>query len=134
VHEIVSSRVRLQPGEGVLRVETPTRNALPVWLLYLVTLGLYELWRRVTVIALTDQRLFAREGLIVFKTERSLPLRFVQDATVEQTLWWSWLTVSTAGGSEGVARLGPLRPDTARSLQDEMLAAAQRARDAADPA
>lgn len=73
---------------------------VPRWIFYLVTLGLYEFWRRATVYAVTDRRIIVRKG-IVTRTEGSLPLFYVQDATLQTFLWWGRIVVSTAGGEGG---------------------------------
>lgn len=73
---------------------------VPRWIFYLVTLGLYEFWRRATVYAVTDRRIVVRKGIIT-KTEGSLPLFYVQDATLQTFLWWGRIFVSTAGGEGG---------------------------------
>lgn len=124
----VPSSLRLNANEPLLRVDRPAPAAPEVWSRYILTLGLYEFWRRVTLFAITEQRLAFRKGLVAIKTEKSLPLHFVQDAAVSQVFWWAWVTVSTAGGSQGLGRLGPMGTGQAREFKDDLLAAAQRAR------
>jgi hypothetical protein len=59
--------------------------------------------------------------------ERSLPLRFVQDATV-LTSWngTAAVVVSTAGGAASFEQLSPLTKAEARDLKDALLEAAGR--------
>lgn len=113
----------LREGESVILALRPS----PAWVVLvnkIVTLGLYSFWWRRTGFVLTDQRLIYRRGW-VNTIERSLPLRFVQDATVV-TRWYgvAGVRVSTAGGVEGFEQLSPLEPTTARALRDALVSAA----------
>jgi hypothetical protein len=94
----VEAYFELADGEPIVTACKPAK--LPRWITYLVTLGLYEFWRRATVYAVTDRRVVARKGIIT-KTEGSLPLFYVQDATIQTFLWWGRVHVSTAGGEGG---------------------------------
>jgi hypothetical protein len=70
----------------------------------LFTLGLYYFWWKVTWFVVTDRRLITTKG-IVTKTEVSLPLHVVQDASVRTYLAGTGtgrVDVSTAGGSAGI--------------------------------
>ena len=90
--------LELSGGETVAASCRPAKA--PRWVFYLITLGLYEFWRRATVYAVTDRRVVTRRG-IVTKTEGSLPLFYVQDATIQTFLGWGRMNVSTAGGESG---------------------------------
>ena len=92
------SYFELADGETVEVACRPAK--VPRWVFYLITLGLYEFWRRRNVYAVTDRRVIARQGLIT-RTEGSLPLFYVQDATIQTFLWWGRINVSTAGGDSG---------------------------------
>lgn len=110
----------LREGESVILALRPS----PAWVVLinkLLTLGLYSLWWRRTGFVLTDQRVIYRRGLIN-TIERSLPLRFVQDATVV-TRWYgvAGVRLSTAGGVDGFEQLSPLDPTTARALRDALI-------------
>jgi uncharacterized membrane protein YdbT with pleckstrin-like domain len=71
--------VRLQDGEEVLLALRIT--GWGATLLKILTLGLYIPWWRLTWFVVTDRRLITKQG-ILNKTEVSLPLHFVQDASV----------------------------------------------------
>lgn len=121
-------QLRVNPDESLIRFESPYRAAPLIVGAYIVTLGLYEFWRQVTLFAITNKRLISRKGLIFTKTEQSLPLHFVQDATIKHVFWWASITVSTAGGPSALSTLGPLSNRSARLFKNELLAAAQQAR------
>ncbi len=50
----------LADGESIIFACRPAK--LPRFALYLVTLGLYEFWRRVSFYAVTDRRVTERAG------------------------------------------------------------------------
>lgn len=79
----------------------------PVWLRWLITLGLYEIWRRRTQFIVTDRRVIWKSGL-VNRSERSIPITRVQDVTKRKHLLTGWVELSSAGGTEGVETLGPM--------------------------
>jgi membrane protein YdbS with pleckstrin-like domain len=115
--------LRLQPGEDV--VLSLRRSAWPIAVRTVLTLGLYRIWWRAGVVTVTNQRIHMKQG-VLNKAESSLPMRFVQDASMRR----SWLgvgsvEVSTAGGGPGDAELGPFAPAEARRLKDTILAQAQ---------
>jgi uncharacterized membrane protein YdbT with pleckstrin-like domain len=117
-------RLRLREGERVVLALRPS----PRWVVLinkLVTLGLYSFWWKRTGFILTDQRVIYSRGLFN-SVERSLPLRFVQDATVIAK-WYgvAGVLVSTAGGAEGFEQVSPLSVDDARGFKDALLDAAQ---------
>jgi uncharacterized membrane protein YdbT with pleckstrin-like domain len=117
--------LRLREDEQLIMALRPS----PRWIVLvnqIVTLGLYTFWWRRTGFVLTDQRIIYRRGLLN-TIERSLPLRFVQDATV-LTSWTgiAAVMVSTAGGAESFEQLSPLTKAEARDLKDALLEAAGR--------
>jgi membrane protein YdbS with pleckstrin-like domain len=111
--------VRLQDGEEVLLALRVT--GWGATLLKILTLGLYIPWWRVTWLVVTDRRLITKKG-ILNKTEVSLPLHFVQDASVH-TSWQGVgrVELSTAGGSEGISRIIGLKTQDARQLADTIM-------------
>jgi hypothetical protein len=91
----------------------------------IASFGLYGVWWKATAFVLTDQRLIYRRG--VFNTiERSLPIRFIQDATVV-TRWTgiSGIMLSTAGGAASFELISPLAPGKARAFKDAIMRAAR---------
>jgi uncharacterized membrane protein YdbT with pleckstrin-like domain len=116
--------IRLQDGEAVVLALRPTS-----WLATctkVVTLGLYIPWWRVTWFVLTDRRLIAKIG-ILNKSERALPLYYVQDVSVHRTLFGvGRVEVSTAGGAYGSLQLVWLTAADSRRLADAIVAQAKR--------
>lgn len=116
----------LHENETVILALRPS----PGWVVLIneiVTLGLYAIWWKRTAFVLTNQRIIYRRGL--FNTvERSLPVRFVQDATVI-TRWTgvSAVTLSTAGGTASFEQISPLAADSARTLKEAVMQAARAA-------
>lgn len=96
-----ASKLHLQAGENVVIALHPSGWALSG--LYFWTLGLYHFWRKAKVFAVTDQRILTKKG-IINKNERNLPLIYVQDASVTRSLGMGNVSVSTAGGGEGLSR------------------------------
>ena len=116
----------LHEGETAIMVLRPS----PRWVVLineLVTLGLYALWWQRTAFVLTSERVIYRRGMLN-TIERSLPLRFVQDAAV-QTRWYgvSAVTFSTAGGPAGLEMISPLSPPAAHAFKDAAIKAARTA-------
>jgi uncharacterized membrane protein YdbT with pleckstrin-like domain len=93
----------------------------------IVTLGLYAIWWKRTAFVLTNQRIIYRRG-VLNTIERSLPVRFVQDATVV-TRWTgiSGVTLSTAGGAASFEQISPLDSESARALKEAIMQAARAA-------
>lgn len=109
---------QLADGE---RIEFACRPAkLPRFALYLGTLGLYEFWRRANFYVVTVRRAAERAGRIT-NTEASLPLFYVQDATIRTFLWWGYVYVSTAGGEGGDLSTRWLPKADAQRLRREIL-------------
>lgn len=120
-------KFELAEGEQVYMTCRPAKA--PRWFFYLITLGLYEFWRRANLYAVTDRRVAAKDGIIT-KTEGSLPLFYIQDATIQTFLWWGAVNVSTAGGDSGDLETHWLKKDDARRFRQLILDGAQRAREA----
>jgi membrane protein YdbS with pleckstrin-like domain len=111
--------VRLQDGETIVLVKR--RSSWSVPFNKIITLGLFSIWWRRAWFVVTDRRVIARAG--VFNTsETSLPMRFVQDASVERNwLGIAGVALSTAGGDASLESLSPLSPSDARGLADCIL-------------
>jgi membrane protein YdbS with pleckstrin-like domain len=104
----------LQPGEQVLAVMY--RWWLAVAPFYFFTLGLYEIWRRRRFIALTNERLLYCKGILLFKTQRSIPVDRIQDATYKRLLWMGLVDISSAGGSFGKISDTAYKPSQTREF------------------
>jgi hypothetical protein len=115
----------LADGESIIFACRPAK--LPRFILYLITLGLYEFWRRATFYAVTDRRVTERAGRIT-GTEASLPLFYVQDATIRTFLGYGYIYVSTAGGEGGDMSTRWLPKADAEMLRTEILERAHAAR------
>lgn len=124
----IAGKLRLHQGETPLLAYQPSLGGC--WLQMLLTLGLYAIWRSETVFAVTNQRVIYKKG-ILSKTERSVPLSQVQDATVFTQLWVAGVQISTAGGAPSIERLAPITPSQARAFADRVLQSAHQVRGAA---
>jgi hypothetical protein len=103
--EIVVRKARLPRGVELHPDERVVEIMYPWWaatiLAYLLTLGLWEIWRRRHYVAMTNQRLLHGRGIVMWKSQRSVPLVRVQDATYDRRAWAGGVQVSSAGGSFG---------------------------------
>jgi membrane protein YdbS with pleckstrin-like domain len=115
----------LASGESIVFACRPAK--LPRFALYLITLGLYEFWRRANLYAVTDRRVTERAGRIT-GTEASLPLFYVQDATIRTFLGHGYVYVSTAGGEGGDMSTRWLPRANAETFRTEILERAHVAR------
>jgi membrane protein YdbS with pleckstrin-like domain len=111
------AQLHFQPGEVVISDVRPS----PLVMLgnEVVTLGLYELWRRRTHLILTNQRVITSKG-VVGRSVRSLPLDRIQDASVTNRLWEARIVLSSAGGRVGIEALNGLRTRVARAFLAEL--------------
>jgi len=119
------SAPKLQRGEQTILAIHPT--AWTLGMAYIFTLGLYELWRRATWFTITDQRVILSKG-IVTRTQRSVPVDMIQDATVTTQLGVGWILVTTAGGPASTLRLGPVTSGIAQEIADTILGQRRTAR------
>jgi hypothetical protein len=104
----------LAPDEQIIAVERQSRKlAVPR---YLATLGLYEMWRRRHLSAVTDRRLLLGRG-VIRRDEKAIPLRRVHDVSFTRRGIASCANVVVRGhwGSETV-RIGPLSARRARGF------------------
>jgi hypothetical protein len=112
--------VDVEHGETVIMVARPAISA--VWYKYVITLGLYGLWRRHDVSIITDRRVLVGKG-IVSRKEQSLPYGRINDATyVRKGLYAYSEVASTLRGRGHVQRVGPLSARQARRFTAEILA------------
>ena len=119
------SAPKLQRGEQTILAAHPTGWNLAY--AYLFTLGLYEVWRRATWFTVTDQRVILSKGIIT-RTQRSIPVDMVQDATVTTQLGIGTVFVTTAGGQASALRLSPLTSAEAHEISDAILTQRRAAR------
>src|SRR5436190_11326693 len=113
-----SLQARLFDDEEVVLIVRPSRLArIPQ---YILTLGLYGLWRRRDESVLTDQRILLGKG-IVRRDERSIGLHRIQDVSVARRAFYSFadLTIEERGRS-AVRRIGPITPNAARRFTREI--------------
>lgn len=88
--------------------------------MYVLTLGLWAIWRPRHRIVLTNQRLVVTRG-IVSKSERSVPLARIQDVQLRTSpLSGGEVRLSTAGGSLGVDTIRMLTRADATALADAL--------------
>jgi membrane protein YdbS with pleckstrin-like domain len=115
---MVAPAVRLNPDEKIVLDVLPS----VFWTaqLYLGTLGLWAIWRRRHHFLLTNQRVMMVLG-IVNKHERSVPLSRIQDISLHRSLLeGGHVALSSAGGSLGIERIGPLTRNGAREFADAL--------------
>ena len=119
--QIAGPPIQLLDGERVILDLHPSRGwTAPI---YVVTLGLWEFWRRRHHFVLTNQRIVIAKG-ILSKQERSAQLDRAQDVRVDQSvLTGGRVYISTAGPGPGL-RVGdphtPLSRDDARAFADAL--------------
>jgi Bacterial PH domain len=112
--------VDVRHGESILMVSRPT--ILVVWPKYVLTLGLYGLWRKRNVSVLTDRRVLVGKG-VFSRREHSIPIKEISDvAYVRRGLSAYCEVASMFRGRDRVERLGPLSSRQARRLTDEITA------------
>jgi len=113
---VSKSRLRLQPDEQVILDMLP--SAFWTALVYVVTFGLWAVWRSRHHFVLTNQRVLVCNG-IVTKGEKSVPIARLQDVTlVRSLLSGGHVRMSSAGGTISVQQIGPLSRENARRFAD----------------
>ena len=105
----------MEPGERVVFHELPVRGARLA--AYILSLGLFELWRRRTHFIVTDRRLIAVRG-VVSRDRQIIPLDLVERVIVRERGRSGAVDVATVGGALGTQRFGPLGRDQANRLAD----------------
>jgi hypothetical protein len=110
--------IRLNPGEQILRDELP--SALWTMGFYVLTLGLWAVWRRRHRFVLTNQRVMVLKG-IVNKSERSVPLARIQDVNLRTSIaTGGFVALSSAGGPLGIQGFGPFTRAGAVAFADAL--------------
>lgn len=111
--------VRLQGEESVVLVGHP--SLAKVWPKYLLTLGLYNLWRKRNVLVLTDRRVVTGKG-IFSRTERSTGMSHIEGASYQRKGLSGYCVVdANVRGRHETHRLGPLSARKARDFTDEIV-------------
>jgi len=109
-----------QAGLSLLQGEQVRRVIRPWWfatiLYYVVTLGLWEIWRRRNYAVMTDQRVIIGHGIVLLKRQQNLPLAKIQDASYSRRLWVADVLISSAGGELGVVKRTGFRPARAKEF------------------
>jgi hypothetical protein len=118
-HAARSATRGLFSEEAPVITVTPSRLAtIPK---YLVTFGMYELWRRRNTAVVTDQRILLGSG-IFRRTEKSIPLRNVMDVVFTRRGINAYAEVAVQDrGKSSVRQVGPLSGLKARRLVTEIL-------------
>ena len=114
--DMAVDRLRLQPGEQVVVDMLPSA----FWTMgkYIITLGLWAVWRSKHHFVLTNQRVHAYKG-IVSKDEKLVPLAGIQDVSLSRSvLRGGYVALSSAGGALSIQRIGPLTRENARVFAD----------------
>jgi hypothetical protein len=112
-------RSALPSEEKVVMTARPARIAtIPK---YVVTLGLYELWRRRNTAMVTDQRILFGSG-ILSRSEKSIPLRDVTDVSFNRRGLNSYAQVAVHHrGRDTVKEVGPMSSSAAKRFVAEIL-------------
>jgi hypothetical protein len=112
-------RAQLFDDEEVVLVARPGRVA--TFPKFVLTLGLYALWRRRDTSVVTDQRVLLGKG-VMRRHERSIPLSDVQDVTFARRGLSSYADLTFRDRRfGGVKRIGPMSPRTAHRFAREIL-------------
>lgn len=118
-HAKAVARGTLFPEEEVVTAARPSRLInLPT---YVLTLGLYELWRRRNTTVVTNQRILFGSG-IFNRSEQSIPLKNVMDVAFRRRGLNAYAEVAvTKRGKNTVMMVGPMTDSGARRLASEIL-------------
>jgi hypothetical protein len=109
----------LFPDERVVLTAVPARG--PTFHKYLATLGLYGLWRKRRTSTVTDRRVLMGRGL-VRRTERSIPMRNIEDVVFKRRGLNGWVEVAVNDrGNHKAEQVGPMSPKSARRFASEVL-------------
>lgn len=109
----------LFPEEEVVAAAAPSRLVnLPK---YVLTLGLYELWRKRDTAVVTDQRILFGSG-IFSRSEQSVPLKNVTDVVFRRRGPNAYTEIAvTKRGKTNVMMVGPMSNSGARRFASEIL-------------
>lgn len=108
--------IRLLPDEDI--VLDLMLSAWWTWPRYVITLGLWAIWRPRHRIVLTNQRLVVAKGRIN-KSEAAVPVARIQDVHLKTSpLTGGDVSLSTAGGSLGIDTITQLTRADATALAD----------------
>lgn len=107
-------RISLRTNESVIMVTHPSRIlALPK---YLLTLGLYGIWRKRHTYVVTDQRLMIGQG-VVNRRERAIPMRRIEGVSFLRRGAGAFCEIeSLTGGGREVDTIGPISSRDARRM------------------
>jgi hypothetical protein len=110
----------LRGEETVVVVARPSRLlSLPK---YVVTLGLYGIWRKRQTYVLTDQRVLIGQG-VFRRAERSIPISRIEDASfVRKGIGAYCEVIVESHGRQRAVLVGPLSPKSARRFTNEIQA------------
>jgi len=101
----------------VVKAATPE-----VWGKYIVSLGLYEVWRRHDRCIVTNRKVVRRSG-VFSRTEQDIPLERIQDVSSHIGPLTGTVEVSSAGKWVGVSiEVGPLWRKQAQRLAEAIQA------------
>jgi membrane protein YdbS with pleckstrin-like domain len=113
------AKPRISPGEQIIFQAQPGGWTLIA--VYLITLGLYLIWRPATYFTVTDQRVIKSKGWLT-RTAQTVPIRNIQDANVRIALGVGHVILAAAAGRLSLQRLGPMRAADAEGLTDAIVA------------
>jgi hypothetical protein len=109
----------LFPDEVVVMTAVPARG--PTFHKYLLTLGLYGIWRKRRTSTVTDRRILMGRG-VVRRSERSIPMRNVEDVVFNRRGLNGWVELAVNDrGNHRTEQVGPMSPRVARRFTSEVL-------------
>ena len=114
----VPPTLKLNDGESIILDEVP--SAFWSFPFYILTLGLWAIWRKRHRFILTNQRVIVRKG-IVSKSEQTVQLSRIQDVNVMRSLVAGGsISLSSAGGVLSIRAIGPLTRAKAAEFAEKM--------------
>jgi hypothetical protein len=111
--------LKLRPDEEARVIGRPAISS--VWPKYLLTAGLYNIWRKRHTAVLTNQRLMLAEG-VVSRRERTIPMKRIRGATYIRKGVSAYCDVALTDrdGMGPPTRIGPFRSRVARRFVEEI--------------
>jgi len=103
------------PDEALL---TFRRGGFTNGAMLVATLGLYWFWWKVGVLEVSHHEVSWKQGILLQREHRVLPVDRIQDVNVQSSPMSSALLLSTAGGGPSTTRIWPLtRRDAQQAAQ-----------------
>ena len=116
--EVNAHWLSLGAGEGVALVTRPSRIIEAPK--YLLTAGLYGLWRRRHTMVVTNRRVIVGQG-IISRREHSIPLNSIEETVCNRRIASAFCDLTfSVGGTRRLGRMGPFTARTAKRFMAEV--------------